>query len=68
MWGLGNRKQLYVEEELRATGVEVFPGSVAWVRELREAGLKTAVVSSSRNCAAVLGREGSPSCSTCARR
>jgi len=36
----------------------VFPGSVAWVRELREAGIKTAVVSSSRNCAAVLNYAG----------
>jgi len=53
VWGLGNRKQLLVEEGL-AQGVEVFPGSVAWVRELREHGIKTAVVSSSRNCAAVL--------------
>jgi alpha,alpha-trehalose phosphorylase len=58
VWGLGNRKQLLVEEELEHTGVEVFPGSVAWVRELREAGLKTAVVSSSRNCAAVLDITG----------
>jgi len=53
VWGVGNQKQLLVEERL-AQGVEVFPGSVAWVRELREAGVKTAVVSSSRNCAAVL--------------
>ena len=58
VWGLGNRKQLLVEEELQHTGVEVFPGSVAWVRELREAGLRTAVVSSSRNCAAVLDITG----------
>ena len=57
VWGLGNRKQLLVEERL-AQGVEVFPGSVAWVRELREAGIKTAVVSSSRNCAAVLNYAG----------
>jgi alpha,alpha-trehalose phosphorylase len=58
LWGLGNRKQLLVETELERTGVEVFPGSVAWVRELREAGLKTGVVSSSRNCAAVLAYAG----------
>ena len=45
VWGVGNRKQLLVEDELERTGVEVFPGSVAWVRELRWAGLKTAVVS-----------------------
>jgi alpha,alpha-trehalose phosphorylase len=58
VWGLGNRKQLLVEDELERSGVEVFPGSVAWVRELREAGLRTAVVSSSRNCATVLDRAG----------
>jgi alpha,alpha-trehalose phosphorylase len=57
VWGLGNRKQLLVEQRL-AEGVEVFPGSVAWVRELRAAGIRTAVVSSSRNCAAVLGYAG----------
>ena len=58
IWGLGNRKQLLVEDELERTGVEAFPGSVAWVRELREAGIRTAVVSSSRNCAAVLQLAG----------
>src|SRR6516164_1979148 len=58
VWGVGNRKQLLVEDELERTGVEVFPGSVAWVRELRWAGLKTAVVSSSRHCAAVLAHAG----------
>jgi alpha,alpha-trehalose phosphorylase len=57
-WGLGNRKQLLVEDELQRSGVQVFPGSIAWVRELREAGLRTAVVSSSRNCAAVLESAG----------
>ena len=58
VWGLGNRKQELVEEEIARTGVEVFPGSIAWVRELRAAGLRTAVVSSSRNCATVLEHAG----------
>lgn len=58
IWGLGNRKQLLVEEHLEQAGVEVFPGSIAWVRELRKAGLRTGVVSSSRNCAAVLESAG----------
>jgi alpha,alpha-trehalose phosphorylase len=58
IWGIGNRKQQLVAEELERTGVEVFPGSIAWVRELREAGLRTGVVSSSRNCAAVLEYAG----------
>src|SRR5262245_31236445 len=52
VWGLGNLKQERVVAELAAGRVEAFPGSIAWVRELREAGLKTAVVSSSQNCAA----------------
>ncbi|MEU4690506.1 beta-phosphoglucomutase family hydrolase [Actinoplanes sp. NPDC023714] len=58
VWGLSNRKQALVDDELKRSGVEAFPGSVAWVRELREAGLRTAVVSSSRNCAAVLASAG----------
>src|SRR4051812_13793136 len=58
VWGLGNAKQLLVDGELERRGVDVFPGSIAWARELRAAGIRTAVVSSSRNCAAVLARAG----------
>ncbi len=58
VYGVGNRKQEFVEEALRAEGVEVFPGSVAWVRELREMGLGTAVVTSSRNCDVILSAAG----------
>lgn len=58
VWGIGNRKQDYLEEALHAEGVEVFPGSVAWIRELRERGLKTAVVTSSRNLDAILSAAG----------
>ena len=58
VYGIGNRKQEFVEEALRAEGVEVFPGSVGWLRELRELGLKTAVVTSSRNCDAILSSAG----------
>ncbi|NLO28888.1 MAG: beta-phosphoglucomutase family hydrolase [Actinobacteria bacterium] len=52
--GIGKRKQEHVEEALRTEGVEVFPGSVAWLRELREKGLRTAVVTSSMNCERIL--------------
>ncbi|MDG6106308.1 HAD-IA family hydrolase [Dactylosporangium aurantiacum] len=58
VWGVSNRERLIVGDELERAGVEAFPGSVAWVRELREAGLRTAVVSSSRDCAAILRRAG----------
>jgi alpha,alpha-trehalose phosphorylase len=56
--GIANRKQLMVEEALARDGVEAFPGSVAWVRHLRAAGTRTAVVSSSANCGEVLRAAG----------
>jgi alpha,alpha-trehalase len=52
--GLGNRKNALFLEELRMNGVEVYASSIALIRTLREAGFRTAVVSSSRNCQAVL--------------
>ena len=42
---IADRKQALVEAALAEGGAEAFPGSVAWVRELRRAGLRTAVVS-----------------------
>ncbi|MGH2720727.1 MAG: HAD family hydrolase, partial [Actinomycetota bacterium] len=54
VWGIGNRKQELVDAELAAHGVEAFPGSVAWVRELRQRGVRTGVVSSSRNTSQIL--------------
>ncbi len=56
--GLGNRKDGYFEEALREKGVETFPEAVALLRHAKERGLKTAVVSSSKNCAAILRRAG----------
>jgi alpha,alpha-trehalose phosphorylase len=58
VWGIGNRKQARFDAALDERGVDAFPGSVAWVRELRAAGLATAVVSSSRNAGTVLRRAG----------
>ena len=52
--GLGNRKNRFFHERLARDGVEVFDSSVAFIRELRARGLKTALVSSSKNAAAVL--------------
>jgi len=58
IWGLADRKERLVEAELERHGVQAIPGSVAWIRELREGGIKTAVVSSSSSCAAVLDSAG----------
>ncbi len=55
---IGERKQALVEQALRSRGVEAFPGSVRWVRDLRDAGVRTAVVSSSTNSRAVLRSAG----------
>lgn len=55
---VANSKQELVARELAAGNVEAFPGSVAWVRALHEDGLRTAVVSSSENCRAVLAAAG----------
>jgi beta-phosphoglucomutase family hydrolase len=51
---LANRKNLLVQKQLRTGGVEVYPGSVAYLRELAARGAPRAVVSSSANAAEVL--------------
>jgi beta-phosphoglucomutase family hydrolase len=52
--GLGNRKNELVLELIREHGVEVYEGSVRYVRAVRDAGLRRAVVSASANTRAVL--------------
>lgn len=52
--GLSNRKNELVLRRLAEGGVEVFEGSISYVRAVRSAGFRTAVVSSSANTAAVL--------------
>jgi beta-phosphoglucomutase family hydrolase len=52
--GLSNRKNALVLEMIAQHGVEVYDGSVRYIRRVREAGLRTAVVSSSANTAQVL--------------
>jgi alpha,alpha-trehalose phosphorylase len=54
MSGLGNRKNELFNQALESQGVEVFAGSVAWLRLLRQAGIKTAVVSASKHCQAII--------------
>lgn len=56
--GLGNRKDELVQETINRCGVESYAGSVTLVRQLRELGIHTAVVSSSANCEQVLRAAG----------
>jgi beta-phosphoglucomutase family hydrolase len=56
--GLGNRKNGLVLRLIRERGVQVYEGSVGYVRAARDAGLSCAVVSASANCREVLGAAG----------
>jgi HAD superfamily hydrolase (TIGR01509 family) len=56
--GLGNRKNQLVRRLIAEKGVEAYEGSVRYVRAARQAGLTTAVVSSSSNCREVLAVAG----------
>jgi trehalose-phosphatase len=52
--GLGNRKNEIFLELIEAEGVDIYPDTVEKIHQWRSQGLKTAVVSSSRNCKAIL--------------
>lgn len=55
---LGNLKDRYFLEQLAQHGVEPYAAAIALVHALRAQQIKTAVVSSSNNCAAVLKAAG----------
>ncbi|HEV2345649.1 MAG TPA: beta-phosphoglucomutase family hydrolase [Actinocrinis sp.] len=52
--GVGNAKNEAFNELVRTAGVQRYEGSVRYIRAARSAGLRTGVVTSSANCAAVL--------------
>lgn len=55
---LGKLKDQYFQQQLQQQGVEPYAPAIALVHALRALDIKTAVVSSSNNCAAVLGAVG----------
>jgi len=52
--GLGNRKNEIFRQLIQKRGVEVYKEAVSLIKTLRERSVKTAVVSSSKNCAFIL--------------
>ncbi|NMH98184.1 beta-phosphoglucomutase family hydrolase [Pseudonocardia acidicola] len=58
VYALSTRKNDLVQQKIKADGVEVYPGSVRYLHAVRDAGLSTAVVSSSANAADVLDVAG----------
>jgi HAD superfamily hydrolase (TIGR01509 family) len=56
--GIASRKNVLVLAELAEHGVEVYPGSVRYLRAVKEAGLATAVVTASANGEQVIAAGG----------
>jgi beta-phosphoglucomutase family hydrolase len=56
--GVGNRKNLLVLQKIKEGAVEVYPGSVDYLKAVKAAGLRRAVVSASANCKDVLEAAG----------
>ena len=52
--GLGNRKNDLVNAIIEEKGVKAYEGSVKLIRQLRQQGFNSAIVTSSQNCTAVL--------------
>lgn len=55
---IARRKDACFSEALASEGVTTYQGALAWVHLLRAEGIRTAVVSASRHCAAVLRAAG----------
>ena len=58
LWGLSNKKNDLVQRVIERDGVQAYDGSVRYVKAVRAAGFKTAIVSSSANTEAVLKAAG----------
>jgi beta-phosphoglucomutase family hydrolase len=58
LYGLSNRKNDLVLAKIAAGGVQVYPGSITYIKAVRAGGLKTAIVSASANTQQVLQSAG----------
>ncbi len=58
IYGLSNRKNDLVLAKLAAGGVQVYEGTVTYIRSAREKGISTAIVSSSANTQQILDAAG----------
>jgi beta-phosphoglucomutase family hydrolase len=58
IYGLSNQKNALVLAKIAAGGVQVYPGSIAYIKAVREKGIRTAVVSASANTKQVLDSAG----------
>ena len=56
--GLGNGKNAFFNAEVEEHGVKTFPSTITLIHELRDAGIKVGLMSSSKNTAKVLAVTG----------
>jgi HAD superfamily hydrolase (TIGR01509 family) len=56
--GIAWRKDTLIMRALQAGEVKVYEDSIAWLRQLRSSGIRTAVVSASRHCLDILQAAG----------
>ena len=56
--GLGNRKNVFFNAEVREHGVKTFPSTIELIHQLHGAGIRTGLMSSSKNTAMVLDVTG----------
>lgn len=52
--GLGNKKNLLFQEQIKKNGVTVYPKSLEWIRTLKSQGIKVAMSTSSKNAPLIL--------------
>jgi alpha,alpha-trehalase len=55
---LGNLKNDYFLEKVKKDGVEVYQSTLEFIRKLKAQGIKTGIISSSKNCALILDSAG----------
>jgi len=58
LYGLSNRKNNLVLEKIAAGGVQVYPGSITYIRSVKDKGISTAIVSASANTVQILNSAG----------
>ncbi len=56
--GLGNRKNRYFNEVLEENGAKSYDSTVRFIKDLKQAGIKTAIISASKNARKVLASAG----------
>ncbi len=54
LYGLGNRKNVLFLQKLETDGVQVYDGTITYIKTIRAGGIATAIVSSSANTVQVL--------------